>query len=35
MTKSDVSSTDEGYFVKKIYKKKCEKENNMTKKLQM
>ena len=28
MTKSDVSSADEGYFMKKIYKKKneCEKK---------
>ena len=35
MTKSDVSSADEGYFMKKIYKKKeCEKKNIM-KQLQM
>ena len=28
MTKSDVSSADEGYFMKKIYKKKSAKKNN-------
>ena len=26
MTKSDMSSADEGYFMKKIYKKECEKK---------
>ena len=29
MTKSDVSSADEGYFMKKIYKKKSAKKNYM------
>ena len=28
MTKSDVSSADEGYFKKKIYKKRVRKKNN-------